>query len=228
MNTDNRRGRVWTMAAVAALVLVAVPAAAQSPRVEVSVFGGWTFSDGVDGDAILAGDGNFYDELGPKDSASWGLSFGVNATDNVEIGFMFGQQMSELEIKGTAERVVGDITINSYHPYIAFNLTPADAPLRPYILIGFGATNYGSVEFTGAGGVQRETEGETQYSGTFGAGLKIFANNVGARLGVQWTPTYIKTDSAGYWCDPYWGCYVVGDAQYSNQFQLNGGVTFRF
>ena len=46
-------------------------------------------------------------------------------------------------LKGTAERVVGDITINSYHPYIAFNLTPADAPLRPYLLIGFGATSYG-------------------------------------------------------------------------------------
>ena len=134
--------------------------------------------------------------------------------------------MSELEIKGTSERVLGDITINSYHPYVAFNLTPADAPLRPYILIGFGATTYGSVEFTGVGGVQRETESETQYSGTFGAGLKIFANNIGARLGVQWTPTYIKTDSAGYWCDPCWGCYVVGDARSSNQFQLNGGITF--
>ena len=64
--------------------------------------------------------------------------------------------------------------------------------------------------------------------GTFGAGLKIFAKNVGLRLGAQWTPTYIKTDSAGWWCDPYWGCYVVGDARYSNQFQLNAGVTLRF
>ena len=48
------------------------------------------------------------------------------------------------------------------------------------------------------------------------------------RVGIQWTPTYIKTDSAGWWCDPYWGCYVVGDAQYANQFQFNGGLTLRF
>jgi hypothetical protein len=51
---------------------------------------------------------------------------------------------------------------------------------------------------------------------------------VGVRFGVQWTPTYIKTDSEGWWCDPYWGCYVVADAQYSNQFELSGGITLRF
>jgi len=45
---------------------------------------------------------------------------------------------------------------------------------------------------------------------------------------VRWTPTYIKSDAAGWWCDPYWGCYLVGNAQYSNQFDINGGVTFRF
>ena len=47
-------------------------------------------------------------------------------------------------------------------------------------------------------------------------------------IGLRWTPTYIKSDAEGYWCDPYWGCYVVGDAQYATQFDINGGVTFRF
>ena len=228
MSRNNSRGTVLTVVVATALVLAALPAAAQSPRVEITGLVGWTFSDGVTGDGILAGDGSIYNEIGPTDSASWGLGIGVNATDNVEIGFLYGQQLSSVEIKGTNTRELGDVTITSYHPYVAFNLTPADAALRPYLLIGFGATNYGKVQFLGVGGVERETEGETQYSGTFGAGLKIFAKNVGLRLGAQWTPTYIKTDSAGWWCDPYWGCYVVGDAQYSNQFQLNAGVTFRF
>ncbi|MET0213234.1 MAG: hypothetical protein ABW292_09540 [Vicinamibacterales bacterium] len=39
---------------------------------------------------------------------------------------------------------------------------------------------------------------------------------------------YIKSDAAGWWCDPYWGCYLVGDPQYSNQFGFTGGVTIRF
>ncbi|MCX6550621.1 MAG: hypothetical protein NTY02_06395 [Acidobacteria bacterium] len=50
----------------------------------------------------------------------------------------------------------------------------------------------------------------------------------GVQFGIQWAPTFIKSDAAGMWCDPWWGCCVVGDAQYSNQFQFNGGVVFRF
>jgi hypothetical protein len=27
--------------------------------------------------------------------------------------------------------------------------------------------------------------------------------NFGIKVGAQFTPTYIKSDSAGWWCDPY-------------------------
>ena len=78
-------------------------------------------------------------------------------------------------------------------------------------------------------GINRSIPGETQFSTTWAAGVKLFPNpHVGVRLAMEWTPTYIKTDSVGWWCDPYWGCYLVGNAQYSNQFQFNGGVTVRF
>ena len=73
------------------------------------------------------------------------------------------------------------------------------------------------------------TGGALTNNGDQGAGVKVNASrNVGLKLGLQWTPTYIKSDAAGWWCDPYWGCYVMGDAQYSNQFEFVGGVTFRF
>jgi hypothetical protein len=72
-------------------------------------------------------------------------------------------------------------------------------------------------------------DGETQFSTTWGAGVKFLANGrFGGRFHVRLTPTYIKTDSVGWWCDPYWGCYLVGDAQYSNQFEFAGGITARF
>jgi len=215
--------------AMAALMLMVGAPSAFAQRVEVSGLFGWTLSDGVSGDPVLAGDGNIYDAVDITDSASWGFAVGVNATDNVEVGFLFGQQMSTLEVTGTNTAELGDLKVNTYHPYVAYNGGDIDARVRPYFLVGFGATNYGSVSFTGLGGQQRETGSETQFSGTLGAGVKVFpAPNVGVRFGLQWTPTYIKTDSEGWWCDPYWGCYVVGDAQYANQFQFNGGVTFRF
>jgi opacity protein-like surface antigen len=120
------------------------------------------------------------------------------------------------------------MAVTTYHGYFAYNFGPADSPVRPYVLGGIGATSYASVPFTFAG-VSRETGGDTQFSTTWGAGVKFVpSRGIGVRAGVQWTPTYIKSDAVGWWCDPFWGCYVVGDAQYANQFSFNGGVIFRF
>ena len=52
--------------------------------------------------------------------------------------------------------------------------------------------------------------------------------SLGARVGVRWTPTFIKSDTVGWWCDPYWGCFPVEDLQDANQWDFSGGVTFRF
>jgi len=219
--------KVLTIAAV--LVTMSATSAMAQARVQVGVFGGWTFSDGVTGDAFKAADGNTYNGVDVKDSANWGFSFGVNATPNVEIGFLFGQQMTKLAVTGTATRDVGDLTINSYFPYLAYNMGEEDAKARPYILLGLGATNYGSVDYTRTDGQTGSTGSNTQFAGTIGAGVRVYPSpKVGVQFGMQWTPTYIKSDAAGMWCDPWWGCYVIGDAQYSNQFQFNGGVVFRF
>ena len=101
--------------------------------------------------------------------------------------------------------------------------------VRPYLFGGLGATNFGSSTTPGSTTCRAPSASETQFSTTWGAGVKMFAGpNFGIKVGAQWTPTYIKSDSAGWWCDPYWGCYVVGDAKYANQFDFTGGVTFRF
>ena len=78
-------------------------------------------------------------------------------------------------------------------------------------------------------------EGETQMSATWGGGVKLYPNErVGVVFTGRWTPTYIKSDPAGVWCSGYWspwypgGCVVLGDADFSNQFELRAGVGFRF
>lgn len=219
--------RKVVMLVVAALMLSAGPAMAQG-KVEVSGLFGWTLSDGVTGDAYKAPDGNTYNAVDLKDSFNWGLMFGVMANDNFEVGFMFNQQLSALGLEGTQNRELGDMTINSYHGYFAYNFGDADARLRPYILGGIGATNYGAVSYTNAAGQPGSTSGETQFSTTWGAGVKFYPSpRLGLRFGMRWTPTYIKSDPAGWWCG-YWGCYVIGDAQYANQFDFSGGVTIRF
>jgi len=213
----------------ALFVLASVaPAFAQSPHVEVSGFAGWTFSDGVSGNSIVAGDGNIYDRVDPKDSGSYGFSVGVVVGGHSEVGFMFGQQLSKLELGGTNTREVGDLKLTGYHGYFGYNFGEPDAQVRPFIFGGLGATSAGDVDTTIAG-VSHNLPGSTRFSTIWGGGVKFFPNpKFGVRAAVSWTPTYIKSDAAGWWCDPYWGCYLVGNAQYANQIQLSGGVTVRF
>jgi hypothetical protein len=210
-------------------VLAASASWAQDYRGEIGASAGWTFSDGVSGQAVRAADGNLYDAIEPDDAFSWGLDLGFFVNENVQIGALFAHQGSKMLITGTNSVELGDWSIDNYHGIVTYNFGDSDAQARPYVFGGAGVTRYGSLDFTGVNGQQREIGGETQFSTTWGAGVKIYpGESVGVKLGVRWTPTYIKSDAAGWWCDPYWGCYVVGDAQYSNQWELSGGLSFRF
>ena len=66
-------------------------------------------------------------------------------------------------------------------------------------------------------------DGHTKFSTTWGGGVKFYANdNVGFNVTARFVPTYISSDASGYWCSPYWGvgCWVVSQANYSNQFDI--------
>jgi len=222
--------KTFGMVALAA-ALIAQPAFAQDQRVEIGATVGWTFSDGVDTqNSVIGPDGNFYNRIDPKDSFKWGINGGAYVTEQTEIGFMFSQQMSTLQIDGSQLVDIGDLSVNNYHGYFAYNFGFSDSPVRPYAFGGLGATQFGEVNYTRLiGGDAATTGGDTQFSTTWGVGVKLYPSpNVGLKLGVQWTPTYIRSDAGGYWCDPYWGCYMTGNPKYANQWDLAGGLTFRF
>ena len=216
------------LVAVTFVTLAASAAWAQDAKVELSATAGWTFSDGVSGAGVIVPGVGTFDTIDPKDAFSWGLRIGYLVNENSEIGFLFNQQSTELEVGGTSTFKLGDLSVRNYHGYYAYNFGDTDATARPYFLIGLGATQYGSITAS-TGTRTQEIEGETKFSGTAALGLKAFPSpKVGIRLEGRWTPTYIKSDAAGWWCDPYWGCYMLGDAQYSNQFELSGGLIIRF
>jgi len=220
------RKLTW-MVAVGALACSA--AWAQDPRVEIGGTAGWTFSDGVGGaNAVIVPGVGTFSRIDPKDAFSWGLRVGFMVNENVEVGGLFNQQSTSLEISGTTTVKLGDEKLYNYHGYFAYNFGDSDAKARPYVLGGLGATQFGSVAVN-VGGQQRDIGGNTKFSTTWALGVKVYpGKSVGLRLEARWTPTYIKSDATGWWCDPYWGCYVVGNAQYANQFELSGGINFRF
>ena len=47
------------------------------------------------------------------------------------------------------------------------------------------------------------------------------------RTAINWTPTHISSEDGGWWCDPYWGCYLATESKHSNQLELSGGIVFR-
>ena len=210
------RRLIWM---VAVIVLAGSAAWAQDPRVEISGTAGWTFSDGVNVGAI--------DEspirVDPKDAFSWGARLGFNLTPNVELGFLFASQATDLEASGVINRSVPQ-TVYNYHGYFAYNFGDTDAvgpalhPGRP----GRDAVRQPRHPRRG----DRRRDPVLDHLG--GRPQALPGQNFGIRLEARWTPTYIKTDPEGYWCDPYWGCYTVGDAEYSNQFELSGGIILRF
>ena len=200
------------------------------PRIEFSAFYGWTWSGGVTSDFLhQAPNGNFYDSVDPKDSHSWGFSGGYYVNPSMEIEFLFDRQESTLQIEGPAVTTqVGKLNIDNYDGIFSWNFGSPNSPVRPFVMFGIGATHYGEVDF-GFRGQAFRIHGSTKAAASLGGGLKIYpAKNFGFRLQARWTPTYISTDSDGWWCDPFWGCYLVSDFQYSNQFETSGGITVRF
>ena len=57
----------------------------------------------------------------------FGFSIGVLASENAEVGFIYGLgEPSSLVFGGTNEREVGDLDVTTYHGYFAYNWGAAD------------------------------------------------------------------------------------------------------
>lgn len=222
-----RRMMVTTL--VAALTAVAAMAQDKEKKVEIGGAAGWTFSDGVTGPAVKVGSFGTYTRLDPLNAFSWGARFGYLLNEHSEVGLLFSQQSTDLDLGGTSSLKIADVKVRNYHGYFAFNFRGKEAIVRPYLLLGLGATGY-SPSSVSVGGVNRAVSGNKKFSGTGAIGLKFLPGEgtFGLRLEGRWTPAYIKSGATGFWCDPYWGCYVTSKAQYSNQFEWSGGIMLRF
>ena len=210
-------------AVLAGIWLLAQPLSAQ--KVEISFNAGYTLSEGIQGEErnVL---GLIYDRAEVNSGGSFHFTVGFYATPKAQVEFLYGRQSSKLTAQGPAPTAdIADMDVSNYHGNFVYNWGEEDAKVRPFAFIGLGATSY-SFGNTPSGA---SIDGETKFSTTWGAGAKFYlAPAVGLKLTARWTPTYIKSSADGYWCDPFYGCWVLGDPDYSHQFDISGGVTIRF
>lgn len=201
---------------LAVLAVVSVSAEAYAQRVEVQPFVGVRFGGGfsIDNDQL----GSDILDIDIKSGFAWGGTFGVDLTEMLQAEFMFSRQESGLKIKDGED--LFDASVSQYHGNVLFHFAPRDARVRPYLLVGLGATNLDPDE--------PGLDGATKFSFGVGGGLKLYIqNNVGARVQFRLTPTYVTDDTVLY-CDIFGFCYAVGVADYLYQGEFTGGITFRF
>jgi hypothetical protein len=221
-----------TLALAVIFIIAGATSGFAQGKIEATALFGWSFMDGVNGQPITTFAGTF-DRIDPKDGGLFGLGLGFMVSDNAEVGFQWTRVSSKLLAGGTSftntpDTEIGDTSIQNYHGYLGYNFGEADAKFRPFLYGGLGATHFGSTDYSNVFSTGT-INGNTQFSTTWGAGVKFYPSpKIGLRFTTSWTPTYIKSDPAGTWCDPFWGCYVLGDPQYSNQINLTGGISFRF
>ena len=224
------------MRRVTGLVLVGVLAcyvpSASAQRADVSVNVGYSASEGISIDprALF---GQVYDTLAIDSGASINFTFGYFFTDQFEAEFLWGRQNSRFQGDGPGGKLeISELTVYNYMFNGVYHWGARDAQVRPYAFAGLGGTNYSFGDLllpppSGATGGQ--IDGETRFSSNVGAGVKFyFTPNVGAKFGFRWTPTYIKSDTEGFWCDPFYGCWELVDTDYANQFETAVGITVRF
>jgi opacity protein-like surface antigen len=211
-----------------ALILVAASASAQK-KVEASFNVGYGASEGITSDQTPRL-GQTYDTLTVDNGASIGLTVGFFVTPKAEVEFLWARQNSRLQAEGPSVSALplSELAVYNYMGNFVYNFGEHDANVRPYVFGGLGATQYsfGQNLLPGSTG---NIPSDTRFSTHWGGGVKFyFTPNIGARAGVRWTPTAVKTNTTGIWCDPFYGCWPITNTQYSNQFETSGGVTFRF
>jgi len=215
------------------LMMLPVTSAAYAQHVEVGATFGYTFSEGVSitPRPVL---GVIYDGLGVDSGKTAGFTFGVYLSEQSQVEFLWNRQFSSFSAGNPAPSVqLADVNVDNFFGNFVYNWGVREAKVRPFMLIGIGATHYApgapiaiAAPVTG----QSAIDSATKFAWTLGGGVKVYpAEHVGLRLNARWTPTYIKSDAEGLWCDPFYPtCWVLSEADYSNQFSINGGITLRF
>jgi len=217
-------GRIGVI--IAGFILTAATVSAQG--VEVSGNVGYSLSEGV-GTSRGPLLGQTFDRLNIVSGGTFNFTFGVFLNEQMEVEFLYGQQSSRLDAEGNAPTLqVSELKVQHYMGNLVYNAGTHDSRVRPYFFGGFGATNFafGQNLLTGSTG---SIQNDTQLSTNWGGGVKfMFSQSLGAKFGVRWTPTYMGSSTDGIWCDPFYGCWPIGQHHTVNQFETAGGIVLKF
>ena len=218
------------------VLITATSASAQIAKYELKGSLSWALSEGISfqGEEVDTPEGpQFFNRLDLSDGLSYGLGGSMFLSRELELGFLWDYQQSEIVAMGSTSTKIDDVGIDNYHGVLIYNFGRHIDTVRPMLFGGLGATVYRSfdvpIDRNDPSRGTRSTGTNGRFSTTWGAGVKIYASRTfGIQLDFKWTPTWIKSEPGGVWCDPLWGCYQTSSSDYANQWKFGGTLLARF
>ena len=202
-------------------ICAAVPAVAawEEPRFEITPWYGYRLGGEFD---ELENDPGF--DLQVEDSASRGLILSFNWDENVQFEVMYSVQSSTLEGSDAVFTPAGsdifDLDIDSWMIGGSYAWGQPVEPLRGFVGFSAGINHFDPQT--------PDFDGDSQFAFSFyGGGRVRVARHFGLRFQAAWIPTYINSDTEVF-CNNLGTCFEIADANFFHQFELLGGLTFKF
>jgi opacity protein-like surface antigen len=201
------------------LICLVILPSAFAQRIEIGGFVGGQLNGGLDLSTSL------FRRIDVHNSLNYGVTAGYLFGEHYGLEFQWNHTAADTFAQsavGGSDIKVFTLDQNQYMGNFLFHFTGEESALRPFAFFGLGASSL-SPNRTGVSGA-------TRFAFSLGAGAKYnFSKHFGLRGQLKYSPTYLTTSDGGYWCDPFWGgCWVVGHDHYLNEFDITGGITFRF
>ena len=208
-----------TACAIIALLTTVFSITALGQNVEFTAHVGGQINGGLDINTAL------FHRFEVANGVNYGVSLGYLLGEHYGVEFMWNQNKADVRAQpfgGFSSVKLFTMSQNQYLGNFLLHFTPREDKLRPYVLAGLGAAAL-DPQVHGVSGT-------TKFVYALGAGAKYnVSNHFGLRAQFKWSPAYITSTHAGYWCDPFWGgCWAVGNSHYLHELDITGGITFRF
>lgn len=205
--------------ALSALIVFFLLTSAFSQNVELTGYVGGQLNGGLDLSTSL------FRRIEVENSMNYGLSAGYLVGEHYGVEFQWNHSKADTFAQpagGGSDIKVFALNQDQYMGNFLFHFTDREAKLRPFAFFGLGASHL-SPDRSGV-------DSTTRFAFSLGGGAKYnISKHFALRGQAKWSPTYITTTDGGYWCDPFWGgCWVVGNDHYLHEFDITGGITFRF
>ena len=199
--------------ALATLCAGGAPAQADTPRYEVSAFGGYRIGGEFDTDDAAAGRAEL------EEGGAWGVGFAIYRDPESFYEFLYSTQTTGLE---RSDPLLGAVDVTTEYYQLGGTLLFDQHPsLRSYLSLTVGLTRFKADGFSA----------ENEFSGSLGGGLRIpVGDRLDVTLGLRAYWTLVDSDTR-FFCSSIDGegsCLVRGTGTTVFQGEATVGVNLRF